>query len=910
MEGYNTLGYEIKLDGRQTIVATSPSMNARDVSTLVQQVLSSQMEKVEQKQCHNLFQTRLKEPLEIAGGKGKTPVTKPAAISNFQKNGHLLAQCNGPFRCRNCKASGHAARFCNKKSGESVDSQPKKKSTSTQRINAFATVPNSRDNGRGNGNFVWQPKKISPAILQPPHLLQYATEATILSPQSSLPMANLNPNPHRFLRQGHIVHLGGNVQVPRVDITIPHRPERRHEDFYLALVHPQVSEQDWDHYHLLILDHILDERLFEVRNSYRHAFVVGMFQLRSAMHRDEFVHSEPFVYDGVDTITFVKHDQGPNWRASQYNRDGWFLFLDFPLDFIDWDHLNLATASFGQHSYWLERDQMKGRVLIRAKFKDNDSVPRKIVLHDPVGMGGGGESWTISVFLLEGDFINMPPDEDLPPAGPQPNPAADDDEDPDGGQIWQMGMGHPQAGAGDWDDLVQQQNAANEQVEDAWGQDHPMGQIMEVNPDGLIESAAASPGKENGWKTLLYNPYRRQSARLQLNKEGSELKVDPRMGIGKPRVNLQESLKSWQNWLFLGDFNFYRSVQERNKDGADTNDIFIFNDIISSIEVEIPLKGRNFTWSNMQHNPLLERLDWVFTSGLGVYFGFMEIDSLISILPANKAPGPDGFNGYFMKKYWHIIAQDYYRLVAHFYAGCVDLEILNSSFITRVPKKSSPETVNDFRPISLMGISLKILTKLMADKLQGVILKLCQQSKREIVLLKLDFGKAFDTIEHSAILSVLHHIGFPPKWIEWVQKALSYPNLFAVTMYKTDLVKAPQTHDLVVEKTKCVMKIKVFAWLLFCDRLNTRDMLDRRHCAKEDDDLTCVLCNADHRETRLHLFFSYPFNIRCWQHLGIEWDHNLEFFQMIALARLKFAQRGFLEIFFLAAWHIWKQGMV
>ena len=28
---------------------------------------------------------------------------------------------------------------------------------------------------------------------------------------------------------------------------------------------------------------------------------------------------------------------------------------------------------------------------------------------------------------------------------------------------------------------------------------------------------------------------------------------------------------------------------------------------------------------------------------------------------------------------------------------------------------------------------------------------------------------------------------------------------------------------------------------------------------------------------------------------------------MITLARLKFAQRGFLEIFFLAAWHIWKQ---
>ncbi len=108
-------------------------------------------------------------------------------------------------------------------------------------------------------------------------------------------------------------------------------------------------------------------------------------------------------------------------------------------------------------------------------------------------------------------------------------------------------------------------------------------------------------------------------------------------------------------------------------------------------------------------------------------------------------------------------------------------------------------------------------------------------------------------------------------------------------------------------KTKCVMKIKVFAWLMFCDRLNKRDMLDRRHCAKEDDDLTCVLCNANCRETRLHLFFLCPFSISCWQYLGIEWNNNLEFFQMISLARIKFSQKGFLEIFFLAAWHIWKQ---
>lgn len=30
-------------------------------------------------------------------------------------------------------------------------------------------------------------------------------------------------------------------------------------------------------------------------------------------------------------------------------------------------------------------------------------------------------------------------------------------------------------------------------------------------------------------------------------------------------------------WLLLGDFNFYRSVFNMNKSGADINDIFLFN---------------------------------------------------------------------------------------------------------------------------------------------------------------------------------------------------------------------------------------------------------------------------------------------------------------------------------------------
>jgi hypothetical protein len=39
--------------------------------------------------------------------------------------------------------------------------------------------------------------------------------------------------------------------------------------------------------------------------------------------------------------------------------------------------------------------------------------------------------------------------------------------------------------------------------------------------------------------------------------------------------------------------------------------------------------------------------------------------------------------------------------------------------------------------------------------------------------LKLDFAKAFDTIEHNVILTMHRQLGFPDKWINWVQIILN-----------------------------------------------------------------------------------------------------------------------------------------
>lgn len=69
------------------------------------------------------------------------------------------------------------------------------------------------------------------------------------------------------------------------------------------------------------------------------------------------------------------------------------------------------------------------------------------------------------------------------------------------------------------------------------------------------------------------------------------------------------------NWLILGDFNLIRSPQDSNKPGGSASEMLMFNDAITSLGlIELPLQGRSYTWSNKQQSPLLEKLDWLFTS--------------------------------------------------------------------------------------------------------------------------------------------------------------------------------------------------------------------------------------------------------------------------------------------------------
>jgi hypothetical protein len=99
-----------------------------------------------------------------------------------------------------------------------------------------------------------------------------------------------------------------------------------------------------------------------------------------------------------------------------------------------------------------------------------------------------------------------------------------------------------------------------------------------------------------------------------------------------------------------------------------------------------------------------------------------EIDDVIKDMPVDRAPGPDGFNGMFLKKYWHVIKKELYQLASDFHEGKVNLLNINGSYIMLLPKVAAPVHVGDFSPISLTNVCLKFLTKLLANRLQDKIL--------------------------------------------------------------------------------------------------------------------------------------------------------------------------------------------
>jgi hypothetical protein len=118
---------------------------------------------------------------------------------------------------------------------------------------------------------------------------------------------------------------------------IVHHAPRNHEDFDIVSLHPLPLNA-------LMQFPVVQEVLFEFFEEHLHVELqecqhthLGQALVRfgNAHIRDIIVNQSPFKFGDVE-VSLVRHNEGHNWRALQFNRECWLMMMGFPLD--HWNH--------------------------------------------------------------------------------------------------------------------------------------------------------------------------------------------------------------------------------------------------------------------------------------------------------------------------------------------------------------------------------------------------------------------------------------------------------------------------------------------------------------------------------------------------------------------------------------------
>ncbi|GJZ90239.1 putative RNA-directed DNA polymerase, eukaryota, reverse transcriptase zinc-binding domain protein [Tanacetum coccineum] len=177
-----------------------------------------------------------------------------------------------------------------------------------------------------------------------------------------------------------------------------------------------------------------------------------------------------------------------------------------------------------------------------------------------------------------------------------------------------------------------------------------------------------------------------------------------------------------------------------------------------------------------------------------------EIKRAVWDCGGDRAPGPDGFCIKIFTTFWDFIEEGVVCFVNEFFLSGYFPKGCNSSFITLIPKVSNAKFVSDFRSISLIGCQYKIIGKILANRLSTVIgscisaeqsafikgrnildgpfilnevLAWYRNRKRGLMIFKVDFEKAFDSVRWDYLDSVMEKLGFGNKWRSWIHGCFS-----------------------------------------------------------------------------------------------------------------------------------------
>ena len=163
---------------------------------------------------------------------------------------------------------------------------------------------------------------------------------------------------------------------------------------------------------------------------------------------------------------------------------------------------------------------------------------------------------------------------------------------------------------------------------------------------------------------------------------------------------------------------------------------------------------------------------------------------------------------FFYKECWDVLGPEVMRVMRDFHEGRCQMERLNKVFLVLIPKIPRAEQIGDFRPIALSNSIYLIIAKVLANRLREVMDSLISPLQsafipgrqmtdnivmaEEIVaalrrsgttgfLWKVDFAKAYDSIDWRSLWNVLRRRGFSQKWVRLMK-------LYVTTSSCSDLI--------------------------------------------------------------------------------------------------------------------------
>ena len=172
-----------------------------------------------------------------------------------------------------------------------------------------------------------------------------------------------------------------------------------------------------------------------------------------------------------------------------------------------------------------------------------------------------------------------------------------------------------------------------------------------------------------------------------------------------------------------------------------------------------------------------------------------ELYEALKALKDHKSPGLSGLTKEFYLHFWEVIKTPFMRCVKQIIRDWELSEMQKRGAIKINFKKGDRTKIKNYRPITLLNLDLRIISKALAMRLRTVISKLIHPNQTcvpgrniennihivqnlidhinetdgEAAMIFLDQEKAFDRMDHSFILKTLRKFGFGENFIGWVK---------------------------------------------------------------------------------------------------------------------------------------------